>query len=234
MAQDSSAQAAREIWPCVSTPSADSSGRPFSQPAKWSKPDEPLLVSPVLRLQKIHKKARVNLRLPPTPTRKWIQTTLTQGANLIPRASLTMNQRDGLGPVSRHFFKRKRGITNIPAKVSPRKRQKTGQAVTKRGARLSKLPTMPLDILFEVLSSFQLAPPTLDRLYQIFSYLSPRDLLRIALVNKVFRSNLLDRTNESIWRNARKSISAPAPPRRFSEHKWLRLLCGEPRCQVSD
>ncbi|ETW81858.1 hypothetical protein HETIRDRAFT_440111, partial [Heterobasidion irregulare TC 32-1] len=74
------------------------------------------------------------------------------------------------------------------------KRRRTGVALAKpsqglsrrRQGRLNKLVSMPLDIL-----------------YDIFSFLTPADLLRLARLTKPLRTVLMSRNSISVWRSAR-------------------------------
>jgi hypothetical protein len=87
-------------------------------------------------------------------------------------------------------------------KERPAKRAKVDAAVAgnivrsgppKRGRAscLSELPTMPLDILFEVCSFRLVIQVTSEGHVKIFSHLHPSDLLSLSRVNKEFRSQLL-------------------------------------------
>ncbi|KAJ7444862.1 hypothetical protein FB451DRAFT_1376335 [Mycena latifolia] len=79
-------------------------------------------------------------------------------------------------------------------------------------------PALPLDILFE-----------------IFSYLHPLDLLRLARTTKPFRRFLLNRANVAIWRsafdnNAREG-GPPACPSYMAEPAWARVAF-EKTCHI--
>ncbi|KAJ3534655.1 hypothetical protein NMY22_g6834 [Coprinellus aureogranulatus] len=109
-------------------------------------------------------------------------------------------------------------------KTSPTKRQRTTNAPSKarptrtnprRGQKnLSLLPTMPLDILYEILGA-----------------LSPKDLLNLARTNKLWRKTILAENMKLVWAAARKLCGAPKPPENFSEAQWA-SLCFEKECQA--
>ncbi|KAJ2935037.1 hypothetical protein H1R20_g2020, partial [Candolleomyces eurysporus] len=86
---------------------------------------------------------------------------------------------------------------------------RTGDAAksARRRKDLSLLPTMPLDIL-----------------YEIFGQLSPKDLISLSRTNKLFRKTLLASTATTVWKAAREECNAPEPPRDFTEPRWAALL----------
>ncbi|EJF66113.1 hypothetical protein DICSQDRAFT_152111 [Dichomitus squalens LYAD-421 SS1] len=89
------------------------------------------------------------------------------------------------------------------------------QDTTSRGRRksLSKLPDMPLDILYEV-----------------FSHLHPYDLLRLARTTKAFRRLLLSRSSITIWRESLASVPGlPECPPDLTEPSYTNLLF-DPHC----
>ncbi|VDC01674.1 unnamed protein product [Peniophora sp. CBMAI 1063] len=88
---------------------------------------------------------------------------------------------------------------------------------TKKRGRLNALPEMPLDILEE-----------------IFSFLDPGDLIRIARTTKAFRRLLLAGNQFShLWRASWSRMEGyPECPEDFPLLKWLQLLFGGPYCQV--
>ncbi|KAI0045649.1 hypothetical protein FA95DRAFT_1680317 [Auriscalpium vulgare] len=81
--------------------------------------------------------------------------------------------------------------------------------------RLSALPTMPLDILFE-----------------IFSYLPPGDLVQLARVTKPFRQVLLSRSQSALlWTQSYELVpDVPPCPEDMSEPAWAHLLFGGSYC----
>ncbi|KAJ2935038.1 hypothetical protein H1R20_g2021, partial [Candolleomyces eurysporus] len=100
--------------------------------------------------------------------------------------------------------KRQKIATNAKARKA-----RTGDAAkpTRRRKDLSLLPTMPLDILFE-----------------IFGQLSPKDLISLSRTNKLFRKTLLASNATTVWKAAREECNAPEPPRDFTEPRWAALL----------
>ncbi|KAJ2922785.1 hypothetical protein H1R20_g14292, partial [Candolleomyces eurysporus] len=105
--------------------------------------------------------------------------------------------------------KRKLRKTNATPKA---KRQKTAASPSKpkaankdtpaKGGRrrktLSLLPTMPLDVLFE-----------------IFSHLSPQDLLNLTRTSKMLKKTMLDPETNGVWKRARAIYGAPEPATGF-------------------
>ncbi|KAF5317049.1 hypothetical protein D9611_003566 [Ephemerocybe angulata] len=98
-------------------------------------------------------------------------------------------------------------IANAKAKAKPPPKRR-------RGKDLSLLPTMPLDILFEILGQ-----------------LSPRDLLILTRTNTLFRKTLLEKNAQCVWVSARGFHGVPEPPSDFSERRWAGLLYSN-HCQV--
>ncbi|KAI0042502.1 hypothetical protein FA95DRAFT_1547532 [Auriscalpium vulgare] len=84
--------------------------------------------------------------------------------------------------------------------------------------RLSAMPTMPLDILFEILS-----------------YLPPGDLIQVARASKPFRLVLLSPSQSALlWRRSFALVpDVPACPGDMSEPAWAHLLFGGSYCYVS-
>ncbi|KIM35772.1 hypothetical protein M413DRAFT_449599 [Hebeloma cylindrosporum] len=78
---------------------------------------------------------------------------------------------------------------------------------------LSLLPSMPLDVLFEV-----------------FSHLSPKDIISLSRTSRIFRDTLTTGNGISIWKAARKRLGWPECPPNMSEHQWAALLFGN-TCQ---
>uniref|UniRef100_A0A0W0FVW2 F-box domain-containing protein n=1 Tax=Moniliophthora roreri TaxID=221103 RepID=A0A0W0FVW2_MONRR len=107
--------------------------------------------------------------------------------------------------------KRGRDVTN---EDSDWKRPRKKKTQMRGGAgKLSLLPNMPLDILFE-----------------ICSYLPPKSLMALIDVNKAFRETLA----RPVWTTLRKEFEAPDPPSGTdtSEIDWMRLLFGDTMCYV--
>ncbi|KAF9024660.1 hypothetical protein BDZ89DRAFT_1068929 [Hymenopellis radicata] len=94
-------------------------------------------------------------------------------------------------------------------------RRRTGKRATQL-KDISGLVDMPLDIWFE-----------------IFSLLSPADLLHMARATKVFRRTLMSRESITVWRHAREQFhpGLPDPSPLMSEPAWINLIF-ENRCHV--
>jgi len=76
-------------------------------------------------------------------------------------------------------------------------------------------------------------PPTLttDRIHQVFSYLSPKDIIHLSLTSRIFRDTLMMKNAISVWKSARERFGAPELPSNMSEPQWAVLLFGN-LCQV--
>ncbi|KZV73677.1 hypothetical protein PENSPDRAFT_269058 [Peniophora sp. CONT] len=89
----------------------------------------------------------------------------------------------------------------------------------KRKKSLSLLPTLPLDVL-----------------YEIFAHLDPRDLLRLARTTKSFRRVLMARSSGFVWRevlDAAVSVKEdcyPPRPDDMPEPEWTALVFDKPWC----
>lgn len=112
----------------------------------------------------------------------------------------------------------------------------TGLSRKKLG-RLSVLPTLALDVLFEVRSCIFLR--WIKRLIiccgyqQIFGHLAPIDLLQLSRVSKSFRQVLMAKSSAWLWRSTWNSIpGTPATPEDVSEPAWTQLLFGGAVCYV--
>ncbi|VDB95316.1 unnamed protein product [Peniophora sp. CBMAI 1063] len=108
------------------------------------------------------------------------------------------------------------------ANERPRKRARKGGApdeAPKRGrlaGKLSLLPTMPLDILLEIVA-----------------YLPPGDLLQLARTTKAFRALLLSRSRAALWRRAYHLVApCPPAPKWMSEPAWAHLVFGGNFCHM--
>ncbi|GBE85174.1 hypothetical protein SCP_0703600 [Sparassis crispa] len=112
------------------------------------------------------------------------------------------------GRVQRKQPEKKRAkVTSPNLKKSPKQ---------KYVAALTILPTMSLDILFE-----------------IFCLLNPATLLNLARTSKAFRDTLMTRKAITVWKHAwvYNSDGAPACPPDMSEPRWANLLFGGTKCQ---
>ncbi|VDB91840.1 unnamed protein product [Peniophora sp. CBMAI 1063] len=105
------------------------------------------------------------------------------------------------------------------------KRVKTSKAATKpavktrlKQGRLSALPTLPLDVLYEV-----------------FAHLGPGDLISLARTGKNFRSMLLSRQSTFLWREVlAASVEEGYPPRPedMTEPGWAGFFFGGSYCSL--
>ncbi|TDL27044.1 hypothetical protein BD410DRAFT_783200 [Rickenella mellea] len=89
-------------------------------------------------------------------------------------------------------------------------------------ARVTVLPTLPLNILFEILG-----------------YLRPVGLLQVARVSKALRKILLSRSSKSVWSTARENMPGlPATPEDMSDAQWAHLIfetdCHAPGCEETE
>ncbi|KAM5531188.1 hypothetical protein V8D89_015158 [Ganoderma adspersum] len=74
---------------------------------------------------------------------------------------------------------------------------------------------------------------SIDILFEIFSQLSPLDLIRVTRTSKSFRKLLLDRNTSTVWIAARERAfpNYPEPPDSVSEPFWANLVFGEATCE---
>ncbi|KAG7094856.1 hypothetical protein E1B28_005664 [Marasmius oreades] len=100
----------------------------------------------------------------------------------------------------------------------PSRKRKSAKTKAKGKAtgsgKLSLLPTMPLDILYEICTHCQ-----------------PKTLLALTRVNRLFRKALLSKNARPVWREMRKRYNVPEPFG-LSEPEWARLLFDSACCQV--
>ncbi|KAF9646074.1 hypothetical protein BDM02DRAFT_3100457 [Thelephora ganbajun] len=81
----------------------------------------------------------------------------------------------------------------------------------------------------------------LDVLYEIFSFLTPRDLIRMSWTNKDFRRILTSRSTRNIWKAALESVEGLPPcPLHMNEIEYSTVLfhvacygCGRARPPVN-
>nr|VWO94846.1 F-box domain protein [Ganoderma boninense] len=117
-------------------------------------------------------------------------------------------EEKSLGPPT----KRRRKNTS---KSSPTTTSALLKSASARGKRksLSKLPDMPLDILYEV-----------------FAHLHPYDLLHLARTTKAFRSLLMSRSSITLWRQSIATVpDLPECPPDLTEPAYANLLF-DPHC----
>ena len=111
----------------------------------------------------------------------------------------------------------------IPAKNSRKK------------GRLSVLPSLPLDVLFEVCHSSIAIDAVLITAIQIFAHLGPADLLHLSRTTRAFRNVLLSRQYLFLWRTVCDAVDEferfPCPDD-VSLPVWVNLAYGGPWCDV--
>ncbi|KAI0036504.1 hypothetical protein K488DRAFT_82124 [Vararia minispora EC-137] len=110
-------------------------------------------------------------------------------------------------------------VTSTPSPTKKRKATKCGtDAHVKRRlkGRLSALPSLPLDIL-----------------YEIFTRVGPAELLNLSRTNKAFRKLLLSRQSSFVWKDVLDAVDEnyyPPRPEDMSELAWVNLVWGGPWC----
>jgi hypothetical protein len=99
---------------------------------------------------------------------------------------------------------------------------------------LSRLPDMPLDILFEVSGLDYQFVPVKFLCIQIFRFLAPVDLLSLARSSKSLRETLMTRNAVTVWKAAARYRVANVPrcPEDMSEPAWANLIFGRSKCHV--
>ena len=95
----------------------------------------------------------------------------------------------------------------------------------RRRKDLGILPTIPLDVLYEVrgLVSSMLLPQA-NPVEQILGQLGPKDLLSLSRTNRLWRRTVVSTGTKFLWKDARKIYDAPDPAEGFTEEGWARLL----------
>ncbi|KDQ15359.1 hypothetical protein BOTBODRAFT_290130 [Botryobasidium botryosum FD-172 SS1] len=88
------------------------------------------------------------------------------------------------------------------------------KTVRKRGGKLSQLPLMPLDILYEV-----------------FGHVGPAELISLSRANKPFRRILMSKRSMKLWQDAIEDAGVPECPTDLSEPAWANLIFGGLQCQ---
>ncbi|KAJ3888823.1 hypothetical protein GG344DRAFT_67631 [Lentinula edodes] len=108
---------------------------------------------------------------------------------------------------------------NYPEGPRKKKRRGVSKLSRKVRGRLGLLERLSKDI-------------PLDVILEIFCYLEPRDLLRLARTSLDLRHILMSRTSESIWRAARENVEGLPPcPADLNEPQYAHILF-EPFCHV--
>jgi len=106
---------------------------------------------------------------------------------------------------------------------------KTSGVRTTKKRKLGLISEMPLDVLYEVGPSSLIFHHESDRVYilypQIFSFLAPRDLVRMSWTNKDFRRVLTSHPTKNIWKAALDSIDGLPPcPSHMNEIEYSTVL----------
>ncbi|KAF9479912.1 hypothetical protein BDN70DRAFT_993084 [Pholiota conissans] len=70
----------------------------------------------------------------------------------------------------------------------------------------------------------------LDIVYEILSFLAPKDLLTMAKINKLFQKTLLSPQATTVWKSSRERLGGPRCPSDLNELDWAILLFGD-ACQ---
>lgn len=99
--------------------------------------------------------------------------------------------------------------------------------------KLERLAEIPLDILFEVrIVALYLFSSVHKGVLQIFGYLAPYDLLRLARTTKDLRKLLMDKSSSSVWQAARSNVPGlPVPLLGMSEPEYAHLMFSS-QCHV--
>jgi len=110
---------------------------------------------------------------------------------------------------------------------------KRRNARSKKGL-LQEVVNFPLDILYEVCTSFATCSITLFLIIpQIFAHLSPEDILALSRTSKDFRALLMRKSATPIWKVARENVpNLPPCPLDLHEPQYANLLF-ETSCHVS-
>ncbi|KDQ50795.1 hypothetical protein JAAARDRAFT_199635 [Jaapia argillacea MUCL 33604] len=95
------------------------------------------------------------------------------------------------------------------------KRRKRKRRVDPTKGKLSILPTMPLDVLFEV-----------------FGHLTPQDLLALSSTSRLLRTTLLSKGAMSVWKTSLSKMPSNPPecPKDTTGPRWAQLLYGPNSC----
>jgi len=105
------------------------------------------------------------------------------------------------------------------------------QKKRRKKAKLSMLPEMPVDILYEVRKCLSIALFLMRGRPQIFSLVHPRDLVRISWTAKVFNEFLTSKSSRHVWdasfSTIPKSEQPPACPSEMTEMAYANLLYGQ-------
>ncbi|KAJ4476547.1 hypothetical protein C8R41DRAFT_773579 [Lentinula lateritia] len=114
---------------------------------------------------------------------------------------------------------RKRARSNPEGPSRKKKKRGASKSSSKVRGRLGLLERLTKDI-------------PLDVILEIFCYLEPRDLLRLARTSRDLRHILMSRTSESIWRATRENVEGLPPcPDDLNEPQYAHIFF-EPFCHV--
>ncbi|KIM35799.1 hypothetical protein M413DRAFT_326358 [Hebeloma cylindrosporum] len=102
-----------------------------------------------------------------------------------------------------------RASTAKKAKKQSSAKTSSGIGSGKQTPSLVRLLAMPLDVLLEV-----------------FSHLTPKDIIHVSRTNRFLRDILMTRNSISVWRAARERIGGPECPSNMNEPQWAALLFG--------
>jgi hypothetical protein len=120
--------------------------------------------------------------------------------------------------------KKRARTTKVAAK------DKEAQKRRKKG-KLSMLPEMPVDILYEVCTPTLCSTPSLTRSdSQIFSLVHPKDLLHISWTAKILNKFLTSKSSRHIWQTSFKTVpekeQPPPCPSEMTEMAFANLVYG--------
>ncbi|KIK57119.1 hypothetical protein GYMLUDRAFT_229820 [Collybiopsis luxurians FD-317 M1] len=114
----------------------------------------------------------------------------------------------------------------------PRKRIRASSTTVSRRKR-SRMPEQfkKIRVRFALLERLTRDVP-LDVVFEIFCYLDPGDLLRLARTSKDLRDILMSKTSITIWRSSRENLPGlPPPPKDLNEPQYAQLLFDD-HCDV--
>ena len=116
------------------------------------------------------------------------------------------------------------------ARISKTTCEDKQQGKLRETARLSMLPDMPLDILYEVRKSLVYHHPLIRRGSQIFSLVHPRDLMWISWTSKILDEFLTTKSSRHVWQASfgtiPKNENPPPCPSAITEMAYANLLYG--------
>ena len=123
-----------------------------------------------------------------------------------------------------------RGIKRVRTSKTAAKGKQ--QAKRRKTAKLSMLPDMPIDILYEVRGFFCIRCFLTRRGSQIFSLVHPRDLMRISWTSKILNQFLTSKSSRHVWQASFEGIPEgekpppPCPPE-ITEMGYAKLMYGQ-------